>query len=126
MVWFGKKGMKLLQQGIANALLLVLLFGLFQSVRVSDPDHKQENTELQTELRSTIKAEEPSTASYQSAGPAPISRQELRQEIHKHFQFGRIQFQWDTDTGFDALYLFYTLVGYFFIYTIRTKLNEPT
>lgn len=117
MVWFGKKGIKLLQQGIANALLLALLFGLFQSIRVSDPDRAATPTVQEVAAVSN--------SAYQSAGPAPISRKELRQEIHKHFQFGRVQFLWDTDTGFDVLYLFYTVVGYFFIYTIRTKLNEP-
>lgn len=119
MVWFRLKAVKLLQQVVANALLLAMLYGLIQSVRITDPDNQR--------VRSyTVEVSEPPAPSFQAAGHGRQFRKEIKEQLHARFQWGRIQFKWDTETGFDALYLFYTLVAYFFVYTIRIKLNEPT
>lgn len=118
MVWFRIKAVKLLQQVVANALLLFMLYGLFQSVRISDPDRD-------SSLVETVQFVPQKKAEFQSAGPGPVMRKELKEALHSRFQLGRVQFRWDTETGFDALYLFYTLVAYFFVYTIKSKLSEP-
>jgi len=118
MVWFGIKGKKLLQQLVANGLLLVMLFGLFQSIRITDPDRSTTFQIVESVAENVDKV--------QVAGSGRLLRKDLQKELHARFQLGRIQFHWDTETGFDVLYLFYTLVAYFFVYTVRTKLNEPT
>lgn len=118
MVWFRFKAAKILQQVVANALLLVMLYGLFQSVRISDPDDHNPSF-YAVEIADYEKPQ------FQSAGHGRQLRKEVREQLQERFEWGRVQFHWDTETGFDALYIFYTLVAYFFVYTIRIKLNEP-
>lgn len=118
MVWFRLKAVKLLQQVVANTLLLVMLYGLLQSVRIADPDD-------QIETSYAVEVAEAEMPLFQSAGHGRQIRKEIKEQLHARFEWGRVQFQWDTETGFDVLYLFYTLVAYFFVYTVRIKLNEP-